>query len=185
MHVLTRVHNPNIVNTQRQQHLRTTEPDCASKHVALLMTFMLFIIALACGLWRSFWVFPHLKLITDVDVSHLVFVLCVRTFALAHRVKIANYQHIPKRDALDNFGIFFSSFSAWILIKFIWFTRTFRLVCCLMYNRMHCFADTLLAGACPQTECLSSLGHVKLKGLKCHRMRPYMTFNESLMKYTK
>lgn len=52
---------------------------------------MLFIIALACGLWRSFWVFPHLKLRADVDVSHLVFVFCVCTFALARQAKILNY----------------------------------------------------------------------------------------------
>lgn len=48
---------------------------------------------------------------------------------------------------------------------------------------MHFCSDALRVGACLQTECLSSLGHVKLKGLKCHRMRPFTTFNESLMKY--
>lgn len=64
------------------QHLRTIEPDCATKHITLFMAYKVFITGLTCGLWRSS-LSAHLKLRADDGL----FFFYAHMFSPAHQVK--------------------------------------------------------------------------------------------------
>lgn len=87
IHVLTRVQSPNIASIQTCQTVAVNETIHISEPQTLIVHLNTFYDRYAvyhCGLWRSSWVFPHLKLRADV----FVFILCVHTFGPAHQVKV-------------------------------------------------------------------------------------------------